>query len=449
MLRTSPQRTAYTLTELLVVIAIIMLIATLAAASLLNDSGETQIREASRIITSFLQKAQAMALKEGKPVGVMIERYYDQSTGRYLPSASQKLYLVAQSEDSIIRPDFRESKAFINSSGELISLGLSRSDPNDPSTAPANWDISWRGRVFPGDLLVLNGGQHVYEIVASSAQITDPQTGRVYINPDQPPGNTPWELNLVRGSIPSGTRGYSYYIQSANPFVPRSSSDSIELPAGVCIDMDGSGVGNAFPTFQGTYYEGAGTDFTPADLAGGSPDDWFYFAPALILFGPDGTVDSVHGSVGLALYRYDQGQFNDQQPNMSTPAFTDVKTEHGFSPDADLSEAERKLASLRITNPKDGYSVSVENPPTTYLLIGKFEQAGLNPADLETRHNWQDQTSLWVSIRGLTGEIRSSPVSPLPDTPALNRNNMPWYQQIQFSRQYALQEQGLIGGAGE
>lgn len=435
-MRQTPSRTAYTLVELLVVIAIILLIATLATASLLNDSGESQIREASRMVASFLQKAQALAIKEGKPVGVMIERFYDETTGQYLPSAAQKLHLVYHAEDRIM-PDFRESRAFVNSQGKLKGLGLALgSDPDAPSSAKVYWDSNWRGRVSPGDFLVLDRGRLVFQILDSSPTVEDTDTEKLYIDPDQPPAlntNANWDLGLVPGGgdFPTRQTAYTYYIERANPFVPRSSSDSIELPDGVCIDMDGSGLGINFPSFQGRFFEGAGADFTPADLAGGATE-WYSFAPVLILFGPDGTVNSVHGTAGANIYDYVKAEFvlNATQRQVA-----------GFSPDQQLSEAERKRSSAAATSA----AFSESNPATTFLLIGKFEQAGVNTADLETRRNWQDQSCLWVSVRGLTGEVRTSPVSQLPNNP----NNLPWYQQISFSRQYALQEQGLMGGAGK
>ncbi len=248
-----------TLIELLIVVAIIGVLIGFAAAAMQPAMAGREMREASRQVNTYVSRAQAMAIEQNRPVGVLIERgikdLANPGAGVISKGASLQLFIaqvpLAYGGDTI------ESYATITQGGK-VSLSNAGS-------------MSVPGFVKQGDEIKFNYQGRRYRIKsASAAQVT------VYGNP------TPTSFPVLT-SFPVPFQIYRRPIKSSVP--------PLQMPGATIVDIGTSGVG-ATGTFSSS-----GTQ------------------PIVIMFGSDGKLNRIYeqespyyplSSVHLLIGRIDQ-----------------------------------------------------------------------------------------------------------------------------------------------
>ncbi len=203
----------FTLIEVLIVIAI-MLMVTAAAIPIIAPALENRrLREASRLVASYIQGARSRAIQTGRSVGVRFER----SNG--LPFAMRLSYVE-------IPPPY--SGDFVSS---LVVLSIG---PGGVSvTSFPSGDTGWQNLIRYGDYIRLNHSGKLYRL-ASVATGTDRKLGQLI---DSPSSNQ-WYLFDSNGNLPILPAGFS----SGVPFEiyrqpVRSSVAPLQLPEGTVVDI--------------------------------------------------------------------------------------------------------------------------------------------------------------------------------------------------------------------
>lgn len=270
-------RRGFTLVELLVVIMIMLMVAVSTLPMILPALDSRRLREASRMITAYLQGARDTAMRNGRPVGVMFERYIDRESGSLLQQFSIVLRQV-----EIPPPycgDSLTSTMTVQASGSIVNV------TNFPQG-----DIGWTNLVRLGDIVQLNNQGTLYQITGGQYN-----TSGTYINylSASPTTTNPWVLTpIAPGSIPS-----SFYL-STGVSVPfkiirqpstagttlKSANPPLQLPESLVIDLQFSGVdSNTNPLAQDFIWAGA-NDFGP-----------------IVMFSPSGAIDRVYYAATYAI----------------------------------------------------------------------------------------------------------------------------------------------------
>lgn len=279
--RGAGRRGGFTLVELLVVILIVGILAGIALPVILPTLDTRRLREASRTVTSYLNGARDTAMRNGRPVGVMFERFSvtdDGGTTRQQPKMSIVLRQVEVPPP--YAGDTIASRALIGG-GQIVGLGGVTLNMGVLTVTGPDYGVT--RLVKPGDLIRFNYQGAYFQIASGTADTIDNR----YLKPPTP--TEPWTISSL-GVIPVHIQAATVAAPIALPYQiirqpVKSANPAMQLPESLVIDMEYSGVG------------GTGSEFS--SLNGN--------APVVVMFAPDGTASHIYynymrASVGSAIH---------------------------------------------------------------------------------------------------------------------------------------------------
>lgn len=243
------RRRGVTLIELLIVITIMLMVTAAAIPIMMPAVQNRQMRESTRILSSYISSARSRAIENGRPVGVMFERFNGQPFSMVVSSVE-------------VPPPY--SGDFANSTMSVQPTAFSTTATINPFT---QGDTGWLGLVRAGDMVRL--GFHGPLYVLSAGGVT---VGQALPTP-------PWTIS----STVTGTTLNLPLVPPAGPqpiVVPfqifrqpiRSSAPPMQLPEGVVVDLFSSGMGLS-PPF-GTFVPGPTPPTPPLSF-----NPYFTFSP--------------------------------------------------------------------------------------------------------------------------------------------------------------------------
>jgi hypothetical protein len=219
----------------------------IAAPMISSMMKDRKVREAARELSTFIMLAKARATETGRPAGVIIVRDNDNQ----LPNSAYQVFLCESPPPFV--GEFLNARVVLDPvpSGSTIVRAMFN-PPQSIITATPNF-------VQPGDLIRLDYKGPIYEII--SANDSEVQfKARDGMNPPIPGNMT------VAPGVP-----FQIYRQP----VP-ASGNPLELPIGVVVDLE---------------YSGVGLTGRETAVANGAPN----VPPITITFQPTGGVDRVFG----------------------------------------------------------------------------------------------------------------------------------------------------------
>ena len=250
-IRTSVARSrGVTLLELLIVMAIMVMVTAAAIPIMIPAVQNRRMREASRLVSSYISGARSRAIETGRPVGVMVERLNGQP------------YAMTLSYVEVPPPyagDTTGANCTVSVAGANVTLTLS-------SAIPA-------GLIRINDTLRLNYKPLLYTVTGPDTSpadgVVDTGTTITATFPSSATTIVPWTAT-------SPAVAYQIFRQPV-----RSSAAPLQLPEGTVIDLASSGY-----TLTNSYPFNSGTPTAPVVL----------FNP-VITFAPNGSVDYVTNNV--------------------------------------------------------------------------------------------------------------------------------------------------------
>jgi type II secretory pathway pseudopilin PulG len=354
-------RGAYTMMELLIVITIMIMLAAITlpvAKQVLNDS---HLREASRQLNAYFAMAKARAIHTGRSCGIEFvcqaplgdtfgiraatEFYLAEvpppypgvtltSRGRIMDSITQpgmNIYefypIIFDSMTSTYVPDVNNEQQY------LLALIA------DGDTFLVRFD--YKG---PSYVCKRSGQRFIYQNFTTSG-----------LNLPEPPGK-------LQSNLP----GFPYQIYRS----PRRIGNPLELPAGSCVDMEYSGLGQTGTQFSALSL----STLTPPPPLTGS----IQLQSILILFSPQGTVESYYQKMTVGGSPWIQGP---------------------LAPTGTLHFLVGKIEKMNL--PNGATDDTVRNPSNVHL----FDR---------TESNLADPTSLWVSVGRSGGGVTTAENDPPP-----------------------------------
>ena len=255
-----------TLIELLIVMAIMLMVTAAAIPMIVPATRNRQMRESVRLVNSYIAGARARAIETGRPVGVMFERFNGQNFSMNLSYVEVPLPYSGDTVNSRV----------LVSGGEITSF--------------VSGDALWQNQIRYGDLVKLNYRGESF-ILTSTTTPPDTKVGRVVTT--APGGTDRWYLySTISGGIPSNLP-QSYSNSPGTPFQifrqpVRSSAAPLQLPEGIVVDLQLSGIGLGPSGIFGNINTGT----TPPTY---NPVTW----NPIVMFSPNGAVSSVHMSQGM------------------------------------------------------------------------------------------------------------------------------------------------------
>lgn len=221
-------RRGMTLVELLVVITILVIMIGLAIPIMRPNLRDRGLREASRQLNTYVTLAKARAAEKRRPVGLYIKRDPN------FPNTAYQVYLA---ETPIpYMGQMQDDRATLHDRGDGFAQSATISDPS--------------GLVKKGDLIQFDFKGPRYRIMS-------------------PPSNGPFEITPEDTSVRLPLAGSARYQVFRQPV--RSGTNPLELPNGIVIDLQFSGVGA-----------------TGNEMASDNGD-------IIIMFEPNGSVSRVYG----------------------------------------------------------------------------------------------------------------------------------------------------------
>lgn len=399
------QRTGASLLELLAVVVIVGMITAVTIPVLAPHAQGRRIREAARMVSTFINAARNRALETGRPAGVWIDRMRD------LPEVATTLHFAEI--PPLYTGDYLNSVArvaLVDASGTTIT-NVSTANQQElwnivyPLSSPGQLDMwSYEGVpttniernqriVHDGDLIRFEGINRYYPLKTkkfpgaaqwfitvgrNAGSISAPVTGKVNW---QGQYDLNWWDTLGNSCAPL-TRNKSYRYQILRR-PQRLQAGSMQLPQGTVIDLNFSSITNGSPS-------DAGEPFYPRVTTGGtvaSPTINRFIGPAaepndetpiIIVFSPSGHVEQLYFS---RVTQIAQG---------NTPA--------AFS-----SQWQR-----------------IEPFGPLYFLIGQRErivpQEFDDSLEAHRKKNWSHPDSLWVRVNTQSGLVTTSINDPLDTT---------------------------------
>jgi prepilin-type N-terminal cleavage/methylation domain-containing protein len=148
-------RRGFTLVELLVVIFIMLLITAITIPVIAPAMSNREVREAARMVDSFVNGARTRALLAGHPVGVVLERQQNN------PSACTTLSYCEQPDP--YAGDYQLSTIRLLGNGGFGAwaafpvFGAYAVSPATTDPVFKLYDVGWPNSVSPGDLIYFNG----------------------------------------------------------------------------------------------------------------------------------------------------------------------------------------------------------------------------------------------------------------------------------------------------
>ncbi len=229
-------RYGFTLIELLVVITILLMVTAAAIPIMAPALENRRLREASRLVASFIQGARSRAIQTGRPVGVRFERFNG------LPFAMRLTYVEVPPPYS---GDTPTSMMLVSPSGQITGFLNSV-------------DTQWQNLVRVGDTVTL--GYHGMTYVISS--VSGVSYGQTIST--APSSSNPWQLATTNGNPINLPAGYgngvpfqiirqpvrSHQPRRCNCPKARSSTSTIPRPLPPILDWERSPSGR--PTTRHT-----------------------------------------------------------------------------------------------------------------------------------------------------------------------------------------------------
>lgn len=287
----------FTLVELLVVIVIVLSLTAATLPIVFPALENRRMREAARLVNTYLAGARTRAIKTGRPVGVVFER--DPVLGQIATTLS-----IAE-----VPPAFT---GLTNDSLMAIYVANVQLD----GTVLLNGALLFPPKFLRvGDLLQANHQGRRYTITAPD------NDGDGFIDPVQSPFNPSlfalqFQTTVERNTIYKKDPSYTTYLTRALPWVTlappgrpqegtvndipvtpvpfqifrqpgRTAAAAMELPESIVFDMAASGNQTLVETF-------APAAMLDSNFAPGTPDP----TNVIIMFAPDGSIDRIfHGEV--------------------------------------------------------------------------------------------------------------------------------------------------------
>jgi prepilin-type N-terminal cleavage/methylation domain-containing protein len=282
-----PRSRGVTLLELLVVMLILLMVTAAAIPIIAPALQNRSMREATRLVTSYLGAAKARAVQTGRPVGVIINRFnglpfaYEMAQIEVPPPYSgdavgAKLEIVDNSSPS--------TNAAVNFSERFPGLTPRWFKATEPTTSlgmlnakllKVGDQIQFNGQ---GPLYVIMGPDNTYDGAIEDVSSTTPLEFAYAYTPPLKQA-FPW-LNTITVPQPA-----SYQI-TRQPV--RTSTPPLLLPEGLVFDLSISGVGSMlFNT----------TNYAAVNIGSQAPAPTVLFDPQII-FSPSGRVEWVSNNQG-------------------------------------------------------------------------------------------------------------------------------------------------------
>jgi len=242
----SPSRPrGITLVELLVVLAIMSILVTAALAMMRPLMRDVQVREAARMVNTFIAGAQARAVELDRPVGVYIERLQGE------PRASLQLFMAE------MPPPY---------AGDAVEARAEVNGATATATFPDGLSASLPFLCNENDFIKFDYKGHMYRITALSEN------------------SVQFEIRDDRPAPPNSIVPYQVFRKPV-----KSSFAPIDLPTGMAIDITASGIGldGQFPAMVPDPDPEPDPD---ADTAEAPPPP----PPIIITFTPGGQVGYVY-----------------------------------------------------------------------------------------------------------------------------------------------------------
>jgi prepilin-type N-terminal cleavage/methylation domain-containing protein len=281
-LRKDPsKRNGVTLIELLVVITILLMITAVTIPVISPAVQQRRVREAARLTSSYIAAARARAMETGRPVGVMIERFTPglaSATSTGVPLGAKQTYSMNLSLAESPPPyagDFINSTVTVN----VPVLGANYLQV----TALPQGDIWSDQQISNGDRIRLNYQGTYYTVYSGSYDSVGHITGfpwNLYpLNPTS--GMTPANATVVFPPImqPGSSVNLPFEI-FRQPI--RSAVDPLQLPEGIVIDLNVSGMSTDSRTTSSVTTTGV---FSSLATTTSNP---------VISFSPSGAVDMLY-----------------------------------------------------------------------------------------------------------------------------------------------------------
>lgn len=262
------KRSAFTLVELLVVIMIVGLLAAVSIPVIAPTLDSRRLRETSRTITSYLAGARDTAMKNGRPVGVMFERYRDPKD----PTNADSRFSIVLRQVEVPPPyagDTMNSRVQIaGNPAKIIGFQLS--------------DTGWMNSVRNGDFIRFNYQGPLFQISGPYSS-SDPSQYLTTIDSS----TNAWSLS-TNGNVPAYLLNGTTAVPVVVPFQiirqpVKSATQALQLPESVVIDLNYSGTSSSSGLFE------------PADINVNNPPTDTY--PVMVMFRPDGQVGQVYESI--------------------------------------------------------------------------------------------------------------------------------------------------------
>lgn len=328
-------RRGITLIELLVVVSILMMLLVIAGPVLTPSLETRRLREAARAVNVFLGAARGQAMQSGRPVGVMLERLANTPQGAaVLYQAEMPPPYTGESMYSRIKVTLASAYSTPRNSYDCnITFGSMNSGgtwtPETPSITPLRGDVLQVG--YQGPLWVItdspSSGSTTWKLMTIENAVTMTQP------PVTPPTGLPFQI----------------FRQPQ-----RSPAQSLQLPAGVVIDLTCSGHAEFFPN---------------------CPTEVPLPAPITIMFAPN-------GGLGWGYY---------QNSSTSTHTRQVIQTLY-------LLIGKRERLPVTIT------SRAVSNRAVMNMTAATSEDG---------RPNMADPDNFWISVNAQSGNVSAAPVAPI------------------------------------
>jgi type II secretory pathway pseudopilin PulG len=218
-----------TLIELLIVITIMLMVTAAAIPIMMPAVQNRQMRESSRMLSSYISGARSRAIDIGRPVGVMFERFNGQP------------FSMVASYVEVPPPyggDVVNSRMKVSTSGVVNFMGVIETNAPDLADPMNNTIVDPRriGLLRAGDIVRLDYKGPTYFITVSGLLPGQAITAL--------PSATNWTLTPTSGAAVNVPQNYS---TTGAPFQIfrqpiRSSAPPMQLPEGVVVDLVSSGV---------------------------------------------------------------------------------------------------------------------------------------------------------------------------------------------------------------